>query len=243
MQQGSFGWKGETAVWVKMCVILPQHQTLQKTQVHVSGTQPKTTCQSASSCTSKKTRREEHKQACVVQDDSTSARPQVKKKQPKYVLDKLFDSDSEHSTEDDNDRTDVFQWTFCSNEAEATEMMRGECCVVSHSGYSGKAVLVCPCNVNSVRTPLFSCSEQCYKEKSEPDCRTCRHADTPAVSSLTCPHRNTLPEGPKERIWFKLHSFCHSWTVNWVWVNVFYFAQILCWTTTDRSRFCILLMM
>lgn len=110
---------------------------------------------------------------------------------------KLFDSDSEHSTEDDNDRTDVFQWTFCSNGAEATEMMRGECCVVSHSGYSGKAVLVCPCNVSSTRMPLFSCSEQCYKEKSEPDCRTCRHADTPAVSSPTCPHRNTSPEGPE----------------------------------------------
>lgn len=48
-------------------------------------------------------------QTSVVQDDSTSVRPQEKKRQPKSVLDKLFDSDSEHSTEDDNDRTDVFQ--------------------------------------------------------------------------------------------------------------------------------------
>lgn len=43
------------------------------------------------------------------------------------------------------------------------------------------------------------------------------HVDTltfPAVSSLTCSRRDTLPEGQKVRVWFKLCSFCYSWTVQ-----------------------------
>lgn len=42
------------------------------------------------------------------------------------------------------------------------------------------------------------------------------------------------------RRWFKLHSFCYSWTVQFEF-DLFYFSHILCWTVTDGSRFCILL--
>lgn len=45
----------------------------------------------------------------MVQNDSAGARPQEKKRQPKSVLDKLFDSESERSTEDDDDRPGAFQ--------------------------------------------------------------------------------------------------------------------------------------
>ena len=112
-------------------------------------------------------------------EQGASASPQ-QKNTSKSLLDTLLDSDSEgedsiegigqeDSGEGERVRNQVLSY-FGEN---CISMVEGKYRKVPQPGCSSQILLVCACNLHSIRTSLFRCWKYCHEKKGKHDAGSC----------------------------------------------------------------------